>query len=63
LDGISPDGRVTVEFAECLASCGTAPVAMVDDVLYENLTEKQVVAICDQIKQETPAENSQVEAQ
>ena len=56
LDAISPDGRVTIEFAECLASCGTAPVAMVDDVLYENLTEEQVAAICEQIKNETPAE-------
>ncbi|MEX0331243.1 MAG: NADH-quinone oxidoreductase subunit NuoE [Puniceicoccaceae bacterium] len=55
LDAISPDGRVTVEFAECLASCGTAPVAMVDDVLYENLNEEQVEAICEQIKKETPA--------
>ena len=55
LDAISPDGRVTVEFAECLASCGTAPVAMVDDTLYENLNEEQVEAICEQIKQQTPA--------
>jgi len=55
LDDISPDGRVTVEFAECLASCGTAPVAMVDDKLYENLNEEQVEAICEQIKKETPA--------
>ncbi len=58
LDEISPDGRVTVEFAECLASCGTAPVAMVDDVLYENLTEEEVAAICEQIKQETPASSN-----
>lgn len=56
LDAISPDGRVTIEFAECLASCGTGPVAMVDDTLYENLNEEQVEAICEQIKQETPAE-------
>lgn len=55
LDEISPDGRVTVEFAECLASCGTAPVVMVDDKLYENLNEEQVEAICEKIKQETPA--------
>lgn len=55
LDAISPDGRVTIEFAECLASCGTAPVAMVDDTLYENLNEEQVEAICAQIKKETPA--------
>jgi NADH-quinone oxidoreductase subunit E len=55
LDAISPDGRVTVEFAECLASCGTAPVVMVDDKLYENLNEEQVEAICAKIKEETPA--------
>jgi NADH-quinone oxidoreductase subunit E len=55
LDEVSPDGRVTIEFAECLASCGTGPVAMVDDILYENLNEEQVEAICEQIKKETPA--------
>ncbi|NDV62416.1 NAD(P)H-dependent oxidoreductase subunit E [Puniceicoccales bacterium CK1056] len=55
LDEISPDGRVTVEFAECLASCGTAPVVMVDDKLYENLNDEQVEAICNKIKEETPA--------
>ncbi|MDP0499787.1 MAG: NAD(P)H-dependent oxidoreductase subunit E [Verrucomicrobiota bacterium JB022] len=52
----SPDGRVTVEFAECLASCGTAPVAMIDDDLYENLTEDKVKELCDRIKAEVPAE-------
>lgn len=56
LDEISPDGRVTIEFAECLASCGTGPVAMVDDALYENLNDEQVAAICEQIKKETPAQ-------
>ena len=56
LDEVSPDGRVTIEFAECLASCGTAPVAMVDDQLYENLSEEQVKALCEQIRKETPAQ-------
>jgi NADH-quinone oxidoreductase subunit E len=55
LDRVSPDGRVTIEFAECLASCGTAPVAMVDDTLYENLSEEQVEAICEQIRKKTAA--------
>ena len=55
LDEISPDGRVTIEFAECLASCGSAPVVMVDDKLYENLNDEQVEAICEKIKEETPA--------
>lgn len=55
LDDISPDGRVTIEFAECLACCGTAPVAMVDDTLYENLTVDKVKELCEEIKKETPA--------
>lgn len=38
----SPDGEYTIEFVECLASCGTAPVALADDRLIEraNLPEK-----------------------
>ncbi len=32
------DGRFTVEFVECLASCGTAPVVMVNDDLHENIS-------------------------
>jgi len=28
---------VTVEFVECLASCGTGPVVMVDEELYEKV--------------------------
>jgi len=29
------DGKFTVEFVECLASCGTAPVMMCNDQFYE----------------------------
>ena len=29
------DGRFTVEFVECLASCGTAPVMMCNEDFYE----------------------------
>ncbi len=39
------DGQFTVEFVECLASCGTAPVVMVN----EELLEKCSVADCDRI--------------
>ena len=35
---ISPDGRYSMEFVECLASCGTAPVAMVDDKFKESIS-------------------------
>ena len=34
---ISADGRYSIEFVECLASCGTAPVVMVDDLLKEKV--------------------------
>lgn len=36
--GISADGKFSVEFVECLASCGTAPVMMVNDDFYEGVT-------------------------
>src|SRR5947207_3010050 len=34
---VSEDGNYSVEFVECLASCGTAPVCMVQDELIENV--------------------------
>ncbi len=34
---VSKDGRYSVEFVECLASCGTAPVCMVNDELVEQV--------------------------
>ena len=34
---VSPDGNYSVEFVECLASCGTAPVCMVGEQLHENV--------------------------
>src|SRR5205085_97879 len=34
---VSQDGNISVEFVECLASCGTAPVCMVNDDLHENV--------------------------
>jgi NADH-quinone oxidoreductase subunit E len=32
------DGKFTVEFVECLASCGTAPVMMCNDSFHEGVT-------------------------
>jgi NADH-quinone oxidoreductase subunit E len=43
----SSDGRYTLIELECLGSCGTAPVALVNDVLHENVTTQsldQVIA-------------------
>ncbi len=49
---ISPDGEVTIDFVECLASCGTAPVVLIDDDLHENVDATRAKAIAEQIKQE-----------
>lgn len=32
------DGRFSVEFVECLASCGTAPVVMINEAFHEGVT-------------------------
>ena len=34
---LSNNGKYSIEFVECLASCGTAPVCMVQDELVENV--------------------------
>jgi NADH-quinone oxidoreductase subunit E len=43
------DGKFTVEFVECLASCGTAPVMMCNDAFHEGVTlakADEVVGTC-----------------
>ena len=35
------DGRFSIEFVECLASCGTAPVMMCNDDFYEGVTAER----------------------
>ena len=41
----TPDGKFTVEFVECLAACGSAPVVLVN----EDLVEKANAQVADQI--------------
>ena len=38
---VSPCGNFSVEFAECLASCGTAPVCMVNDDFHEGVSAEK----------------------
>jgi NADH-quinone oxidoreductase subunit E len=52
LGEVSPDGEVTIEFVECLASCGTAPVVMIDDELHEKVDVAKAKALADQLKAE-----------
>ncbi|MDB6020186.1 MAG: NAD(P)H-dependent oxidoreductase subunit [Pedosphaera sp.] len=35
------DGKFSVEFVECLASCGTAPVMMCNDDFYEGVSHQK----------------------
>jgi NADH-quinone oxidoreductase subunit E len=37
------DGSVTLEYGECLAACGTGPVVLVDEDLYEKLNQPGTV--------------------
>lgn len=48
----SEDGNYTLEFVECLASCGTAPVVQVDEVLYENIMPEKVPEFARKIREE-----------
>ena len=38
---VSPCGKFSVEFAECLASCGSAPVCMVNDDFHEGIAPEK----------------------
>ncbi len=44
------DGKVTLRTAECLASCGTAPMMQVDKEYFENLTPETVDGILDRLQ-------------
>jgi len=46
----SGDGKYTVEFVECLASCGTAPVMMCNDAFHEGVSEEKADAILAECK-------------
>jgi NADH-quinone oxidoreductase subunit E len=52
---VSPDGEVTIEFVECLASCGTAPVVLIDDDLHENVDPAKAKALSAEIKKQAGA--------
>ena len=36
------DGRVTLEFAECLGACDIAPAMLADDTLHRKLTREKI---------------------
>ena len=44
------DGAVTLHTAECLASCGTAPMMQIDREYHENLTLAKVDVLLDRLR-------------
>jgi len=46
----TPDGRFSLEEAECLGSCTTAPVIQVNREFYENLDSRKVEALIDDLR-------------
>ncbi|HAX49933.1 MAG TPA: NADH-quinone oxidoreductase subunit NuoE [Ignavibacteria bacterium] len=45
----TPDGKFTLIEAECLGSCGTAPMMQINDYYEENLTKDKIDAILDKL--------------
>ena len=54
---VSKDGKYSIEFVECLASCGTAPVCMVQDELIENVRPESASALL--TNNQSPITNNQ----
>lgn len=46
----TPDGRFTLTKVECLGSCGTAPVVMVNDAYHENMSAEKLDALLEQLR-------------
>ncbi|MDD5350987.1 MAG: NADH-quinone oxidoreductase subunit NuoE [Chthoniobacteraceae bacterium] len=42
---VSPDGKFSIESVECLASCGSGPVMMVNDDFYQAVTAEEIPTI------------------
>ena len=47
---VGEDGKFSIEFVECLASCGSAPVCMVNDDFYEHVDKESASQILDKYK-------------
>ena len=47
---VSADGKYSIEFVECLASCGTGPVCMVNDDFYEAVADAEIPEILSKYK-------------
>jgi NADH-quinone oxidoreductase subunit E len=44
------DGKITVEFAECIGACEGAPAVLIDDEARMNVTSEKVDALLDELR-------------
>jgi NADH-quinone oxidoreductase subunit E len=49
-DGTTQDGKFTLKKVECLAACGGAPVVLIGEKYYENLTIEKIDSIIDNLE-------------
>lgn len=49
------DEQFTLVELECLGSCGTAPVALIDETLHENLTPEKIERLIDEARSKGPS--------
>jgi NADH-quinone oxidoreductase subunit E len=46
----TPDGRITLEFSECLGVCDAAPVVMVNETLHGSMTKEKIGELVGSLK-------------
>lgn len=52
LNHTSQDGNFSLEFVECIADCGNAPVIHVDDTMHAHITPDKAKAFAESLKNE-----------
>ena len=57
--GTTSDQEFTLETVSCIGCCSLAPVIMINQATYGNLTAKEVKKILNRYKREAPKENVQ----
>jgi NADH-quinone oxidoreductase subunit E len=57
----SPDMMFTVETVACLGACGLAPVVVIDEQVYGQITPERAVALIDEIKMRESVESGAAE--
>ena len=53
--GMTADGKVTLEFGECLGVCEHAPAMLANDKVYKNMTAEQAGLLADELRAQADA--------